>query len=251
MPFKAPESYELDRSVSPSREPFDGTYRYSSDSEFSVVDEFDPLKTSDRPYKDDASQPLRSVFDTDKSATRPLAWLDTQRKRGNLQRWLIPSRFMCVLVLVVVATFVLLLSAGGIWVYHEAVPNDGESEPWYPSPRGGSVKKWQESYKKASKLVDQMTLVEKVNITTGVPMLCSLQFCDIKYSRNCRDGMVYGYVCGQHWACRQTWIPQSMSTGWTIGHEIRGQWDRVPRGCYSGRDVEQGPHVRARQGTRL
>lgn len=121
MPFKAPESYELDRSVSPSREPFDGTYRYSSDSEFSVVDEFDPLKTSDRPYKDDASQPLRSVFDTDKSATRPLAWLETQRKRGNW-RWMIPSRFMCVLALVIVATFVLLLSAGGIWVYQSKHP---------------------------------------------------------------------------------------------------------------------------------
>ena len=167
MPFKAPESYELDRSVSPSREPFDGSYRYSSDSEYSVVDHFDPLKTSDRPYKDDASQPLRSVFDTDKNATRPLAWLDSQRKRGNWQRWLIPSRFMCVLLLVVVAVFVLLLSAGGLWVYHEAVPEDGESEPWYPSPRGGSLKQWQESYKKAAKLVDQMTLVEKVNITTG------------------------------------------------------------------------------------
>jgi beta-glucosidase len=167
MPFKAPESYELDRSVSPSREPFDGTYRYSSDSEFSVVNDFDPLKNTDRPYQDDASQPLRSVFDTDKSATRPLAWLETQRKRGNWPRWLIPSRFMCVLVLVVVATFVLLLSAGGIWVYHEAVPNDGESEPFYPSPRGGSVKQWKESYEKAAKLVDQMTLVEKVNITTG------------------------------------------------------------------------------------
>jgi beta-glucosidase len=167
MPFKAPESYELDRSVSPSREPFDGSYRYSSDSEFSVVDQFDPLKTSDRPYKDDASQPLRSVFDTDKSATRPLAWLDSQRKRGNWQRWLIPSRFLCVLILVVVALFALLLSAGGIWVYHEAVPKDGESEPWYPSPRGGSLDSWQESYKKAAKLVDQMTLVEKVNISTG------------------------------------------------------------------------------------
>jgi beta-glucosidase len=166
MPFKAPESYELDRSVSPSREPFDGTYRYSSDSEFSVVDHFDPLKTTDRPYQDDASQPLRSVFDTDKSATRPLAWLETQRKRGNW-RWMIPSRFMCVLALVIVATFVLLLSAGGIWVYHKAVPNDGESEPWYPSPRGGSLKQWRESYEKAAKLVDQMTLVEKVNVTTG------------------------------------------------------------------------------------
>jgi len=69
--------------------------------------------------------------------------------------------------LVVVALFALLLSAGGIWVYHEAVPKDGESEPWYPSPRGGSLDSWQESYKKAAKLVDQMTLVEKVNISTG------------------------------------------------------------------------------------
>lgn len=84
MPFKAPESYELDRPVSPSREPFDGPYRYSSDSEVSVIDEFDPLKSADRPYKDDASQPLRSVFDSDKSARQPLAWLDSQRRRGGL-----------------------------------------------------------------------------------------------------------------------------------------------------------------------
>lgn len=62
---------------------------------------------------------------------------------------------------------VLLLSAGGIWVYKSAVPQDGQSEPWYPSPRGGTVKSWQESYRKAGNLVRQMTLVEKVNITTG------------------------------------------------------------------------------------
>lgn len=168
MPFKAPESYELDRPVSPSREPFDAPYRYSSDSEISVIDHFDPLKSSDRPYRDDASQPLRSVFDSDKStSTRPLAWLDSQRKRGGWQSWLIPSRFLCILVLLFVATFVLLLSAGGIWVYREAVPKDGLSEPWYPSPRGGDLKSWEESYKKAADLVGQMTLVEKVNVTTG------------------------------------------------------------------------------------
>jgi hypothetical protein len=109
MPFKAPESYELDRSDSPSREPFDAPYRYSTDSEISVIDHFDPLKSSDRPYRDDASQPLRSVFDSDKDkSSRPLAWLDSQRQRGGWQSWLIPSRFLCMLVLLFVATFVLL-----------------------------------------------------------------------------------------------------------------------------------------------
>lgn len=30
------------------------------------------------------------------------------------------------------------------------------------------MKNWEESYKKAAKLVGQMSLVEKVNITTGI-----------------------------------------------------------------------------------
>lgn len=34
--------------------------------------------------------------------------------------------------------------------------------------KGGTVKNWEESYKKAAKLVGQMSLVEKVNITTGI-----------------------------------------------------------------------------------
>lgn len=42
------------------------------------------------------------------------------------------------------------------------------SPSWYPTPRGGTVPSWENSYKKARKLVERMTLVEKVNITTGV-----------------------------------------------------------------------------------
>lgn len=34
--------------------------------------------------------------------------------------------------------------------------------------KGGTVKSWEESYKKAAKLVGEMSLVEKVNITTGI-----------------------------------------------------------------------------------
>ncbi|KAK5683686.1 hypothetical protein LTS12_029169, partial [Elasticomyces elasticus] len=37
----------------------------------------------------------------------------------------------------------------------------------YPTPRGGTVKSWEDSYLKAWDLVRNMTLTEKVNITTG------------------------------------------------------------------------------------
>ena len=46
-------------------------------------------------------------------------------------------------------------------------PPDGQSPPWYPTPPGGTVPQWAESYKKAAELVKRMTLIEKVNITTG------------------------------------------------------------------------------------
>jgi len=42
------------------------------------------------------------------------------------------------------------------------------SPPWYPTPQGGTVSSWQESYKKAKALVERMTLVDKVNVTSGV-----------------------------------------------------------------------------------
>jgi beta-glucosidase len=57
---------------------------------------------------------------------------------------------------------------GGIWVYKVGgVPPNGQSEPWYPSPQGGTASKWKESYTKAAAMVGQMTIIEKVNITTG------------------------------------------------------------------------------------
>lgn len=37
----------------------------------------------------------------------------------------------------------------------------------YPTPRGGTDKSWEESYQRAWDLVRNMTLTEKVNITTG------------------------------------------------------------------------------------
>lgn len=44
---------------------------------------------------------------------------------------------------------------------------DGMSPPWYPTPLGGTSERWRESYRRAAELVGNMTLLEKVNITTG------------------------------------------------------------------------------------
>ena len=65
-----------------------------------------------------------------------------------------------------VAALITALGGGGLWVYKNA-PKDGQSPAWYPTPRGGTVESWQQSYEKASRMVERMTLVEKVNITTG------------------------------------------------------------------------------------
>lgn len=42
------------------------------------------------------------------------------------------------------------------------------SPPYYPAPKGGWAPTWAASYAKAQALVSQMTLAEKVNVTTGV-----------------------------------------------------------------------------------
>jgi beta-glucosidase len=75
----------------------------------------------------------------------------------------------CRMVLAVIGVGVLLIAGGGLfgWKKYNDVPAYGQSPPWYPTPRGGSVKQWAESYEKAAKLVSKMTLPEKVNVTTG------------------------------------------------------------------------------------
>ena len=150
------QDYELTPRESP-RQSLDHPedYRLSTSSRDSIsssINELDPLKTPNRPYKDDVSQTHDSVFVT--------------RRRSTWRRYLLPSRMCCMMVLLFTAALVLLLSAGGIWVY-KTEPEGGQSDPWYPAPRGGSVTAWEEAYKKAAALVGQMSVVEKVNITTG------------------------------------------------------------------------------------
>jgi beta-glucosidase-like glycosyl hydrolase len=47
------------------------------------------------------------------------------------------------------------------------VPAGYVAAPYYPTPHGGWISDWSESYRKASLLVSNMTLAEKANITAG------------------------------------------------------------------------------------
>jgi beta-glucosidase len=48
-----------------------------------------------------------------------------------------------------------------------AVPAGYVAAPYYPAPPGGWVSNWTASYSKAQAVVSNMTLAEKVNLTTG------------------------------------------------------------------------------------
>ncbi|KAL4947436.1 putative beta-glucosidase E [Aspergillus filifer] len=52
---------------------------------------------------------------------------------------------------------------GEIWEDYDMPGPDS----YFPTPRGGTLQHWADSYAKAAQLVERMTLIEKVNITTG------------------------------------------------------------------------------------
>jgi beta-glucosidase len=68
------------------------------------------------------------------------------------------------------STIILGLSsvvAGAAIERRDPVPAGYVAAPYYPSPHGGWVSDWTESYRKASLIVSNMTLAEKTNITAG------------------------------------------------------------------------------------
>jgi beta-glucosidase len=153
-----PESYELRRGkysrLDAPVEDETSTPRRSYDSNDSDLDEFDPLNGETHTARRKTStRDLKEALKAAPPGRRPCTF----------------PRVCCWLTLLFVGATVLLLSAGGIWAWKwKSAPVDGQSPPWYPAPKGGSDAAWAESYKKAKELVKQMTLVEKVNVTTGV-----------------------------------------------------------------------------------
>lgn len=48
----------------------------------------------------------------------------------------------------------------------DSVPAGYTAAPYYPAPPGGWVNEWKASYAKAQLVVENMTLAEKINMTT-------------------------------------------------------------------------------------
>lgn len=88
--------------------------------------------------------------------------LNTLYKSYSRLRWRIFGGIVAGLVLLTL----LFLGLEGIKAVQPVDPYAPVA--WYPTPQGGTVQRWAESYHKAWDLVRNMTLVEKVNVTTGV-----------------------------------------------------------------------------------
>ncbi|KAL5520514.1 hypothetical protein ACEPAG_9738 [Sanghuangporus baumii] len=140
----------------------------------------------------------------------------------------------------VLALVVVIASAGGTVVYITA-PKDGLSPPWYPSPSGGTLLSWKTSYEKAARLVNQMSLIEKVNITTGTGW--EMDLCvgntgpatNVKFPSLClQDGPL-----GIRFADHATAFPAGITVGATWNRDLMYQ-----RGRLHGREARmKGVHV--------
>ena len=119
----------------------------------------DELASLDDPLEVTDSSRRRTTLESGKNAS--------SKSRRPWQRLCCGFSRTCVIItLLLVGAIITLLVGGGYWVYKDA-PEDGDSPPWYPSPKGGTTSTWSASYDKAKVMVAKMSLVEKVNITTG------------------------------------------------------------------------------------
>ncbi|KAK4169780.1 glycoside hydrolase superfamily [Cladorrhinum sp. PSN259] len=122
----------------------------------------------------DSDSDLSATDYVDRPKRRPPS--PTPRKFSPQRRWCTflfeacGRRSKCCIGVVGAIIFLwLLLAAGGVFVYKKVQeePPYGQSPPWYPTPKGGIAATWANSYAKAAKMVEKMTLAEKVNVTTG------------------------------------------------------------------------------------
>ena len=99
------------------------------------------------------------------------------RNAGSIPLRFLSPRRLCVIILLLIFALIYLTYNGAGQYYIRTPPSvriDGESPPWYPSPRGGVAPRWEAAYEKAWGMVRNMTLAEKVNITTGTGWMMGL-----------------------------------------------------------------------------
>ncbi|MCJ1278822.1 hypothetical protein MMC21_006641 [Puttea exsequens] len=132
----------------------------TSDSDVDELDLVDGVELS-RPRGGWSSiKGERSVKGKEKEGTLPLQL--KRKKPAWCNKW---SLFALIGVLAI--TLAVIAGLHAIETPHKK-GNHPYSPPYYPSPKGGTLASWEQSYKKAAKLVSKMSLPAKVNITTGV-----------------------------------------------------------------------------------
>ena len=92
------------------------------------------------------------------------------------------------------------LAAAGTVPHQERQAQNYDSPPYYPTPKGGWIGDWAASYEKAAAMVAQMTLAEKVNVTTAI----GWQMVRIPRPGPCGAAcrlliVLPGPLCGKHW----------------------------------------------------
>jgi hypothetical protein len=136
-----------------------------------------------------------------------------------------------IITLGIFAVGMLALSASGFFAFkkYKQAPPDGQSPPWYPTPKGGTTKGWAQSYEKASKMVAKMTLPEKVNITTGTGWEMGLAVGNTGPALNVgfpslalQDGPL-----GIRFADNATAFPAGITVGATWNRDLMYQWGNV------------------------
>lgn len=141
-------SYERGGSI-PMRKSLEEAYRSDSDSDLDATE-----------FLDRDSDPLNQ------QSKPAVPAYEIGMRLASIRKSFARRAKLLLTILVILIVFWSILAAGGFWLYKKK-PADGQSPPWYPTPQGGTLSQWSESYKKAEALVKQMTLPEKVNITTG------------------------------------------------------------------------------------
>ncbi|KAB8068393.1 putative beta-glucosidase E [Aspergillus leporis] len=108
------------------------------------------------------------------------------------------------------------------------------AESWFPTPQGGTLEEWAEDYEKAAMLVANMTLIDKVNITTGTGFQMGLCVGNtgpaesVKFPSLCLQDGPMGIRFADHISA----FPPGLTTGATWNRELIRE-----RGVAMGREA--------------
>ena len=108
---------------------------------------------------------------------------------------------------------------------------------------GGTVASWRESYEKAARLVDQMSLVEKVNITTGTgwqmgPCVGNTGVSTTNTPYRCSQQIIMSFRPRP--PCR---VSFSLSSRWSPRYTFCRQHHGFPSRCYCWSNMEPRTNV--------